>query len=51
MQNEEDPMNGFRKISRNVDFWPKMAIFLPKWAKNGLTGFFGQNPKMSVPSH
>ena len=44
-------MNGFRKISQNVDFWPKMAIFLPKRAKNGQTGFFGQNPKTSLPSH
>ena len=30
MQNKEDPMTRFRKIGRNVDFWPKMAIFLPK---------------------
>ena len=44
-------MTGFRKISRNVDFWPKMAIFLPKRAKTAKTGFFGRNPKMSLPSH
>ena len=31
-------MTGFRKISRNVDFWPKMAIFLPKRAKTAKTG-------------
>ena len=31
MQNLEDPMNGFRKISRFVDFWPKIAIL----TKNG----------------
>ena len=30
MQNKEDSMTRFRKIGRNVDFWPKMAIFLPK---------------------
>ena len=41
-------MTGFQKISRNVDFWPKMAIFLPKRAK---TGFSGRNPKTSLPSH
>ena len=23
-------MAGFRKMGRNVDFWPKMDIFLPK---------------------
>ena len=44
-------MSRLGEIDQNVDFWPKKAIFLPKWAKIGQTGFFGQNPKMSLPSH
>ena len=44
-------MTRFRKISRNVDFWPKMANFWPKRAKTAKTGFFGRNPKMSLPSY
>ena len=47
MQNQEDPMTRFREIGQNVNFWTKKGIFGPK----GQTGFFGQNPKMSLPSH
>ena len=42
MQNEEDPMNGFRKISRNVDFWPKMAIFYQNGPKTAKRDFLGK---------
>ena len=31
-------MTGFRKISRNVDLWSKMAIFLPKRPKRDFSG-------------
>ena len=33
-------MNGFRKISQNVDFWPKMAIFWPKTGQKWPNGIF-----------
>ena len=51
MQNQEDPMTSFREIGQNVHFWAKRAFLDLNWPKKGGTGFFGQNPKMSLPSH
>ena len=40
-------MTKFRKIGRNIDFWPKMDIFFAKmgqkWANGFFQVFFGQN--------
>ena len=32
-------------------FWAKKAFLDLNWPKTGQTGFFWQNPKMSLPSH
>ena len=52
----------YAKLGRSYDSFPrnlaKMSIFGLKrafldlnWPKTGQTGFFGQNPKMSLPLH
>ena len=52
----------YAKLKRSYDSfprnWPKCPFFGLKrafldlnWPKTGQTGFLGQNPKMSLPSH
>ena len=47
------PMTRFRKISRNVDFWPKMAIFgpflPPERGENWRPKFFLQESQTTRP--
>ena len=51
MQNQEDPMTCFEKLGKKSIFGLKRAFLDLNWPKKGKTGFFGQNPKMSLPSH
>ena len=51
MQNQEDPMTSFWEIGQKSIFGLKRAFLDLNWPKKGETGFFGQNPKMSLPSH
>ena len=43
-------MTRFWEIGRTANFWPKMAIFT-KMNQKSPNGIFGQNLKMSHPSH
>ena len=44
-------MTRFQEIGQNVYFGAKEGIFRPKLDQNGPNGIFGQNQKMSLPSH
>ena len=39
------------KLAEMSIFGPKRAFLDLNWPKTGQTGFFGQNPKMSLSSH